>query len=73
VTRRRQLLVQAAESRPDSKPTPAAPKPEHIIEAVRWLLEGLPVGDRYLVALIDLVEGEFARRARESRDRRSVA
>lgn len=43
------------------------PKPEHVIEAVRHLLEGLPVPDRYIVALIDLIEGEYVRRIRTRR------
>lgn len=45
------------------------PKPEQVIEAVHCLLERLPVGDRYLVALVDLIEGEYARRARSRRRR----
>ena len=55
--------MQPATARAQSKP----PKPEHIIEAVHHLLEGLPVPDRYLVALIDLIESEYVRRSRERR------
>jgi hypothetical protein len=40
------------------------PRPDYILEAVRHLLEGLPVPDRYLHAILDLVEGEYARRAK---------
>jgi hypothetical protein len=34
---------------------------------VLHLVDGLPVGDRYLVALVDLIEGEHVRRLRTRR------
>lgn len=43
------------------------PRPQDIHEAVNCLLEDVPVGDRYIAALIDLVEGEYVRRIRARR------
>ncbi len=46
---------------------PGRPRPEHVIEAVRWLQEGLSIPDVYLRALLDLIEAEYIRRTRAGR------
>jgi hypothetical protein len=58
-------MASSANSRSQGKP-----RPEHIVQAVHHLLEGLPVPDRYLAALVDLIEAEYVRRRRERRRRR---
>lgn len=55
------------EPAPTNPQSSRAPRPEHLVEAVRCLLEGLPVGDRYLVALRELIERESSRRRRTPR------
>lgn len=59
---------QAASTDAQAKVTTESPKAEHIIEAVRWLLEGLPVPDKYLDAIASLIE-----RARQRGRRREAA
>ncbi len=43
------------------------PRREHLHEALDCLLENLPVGDRYLLGFVDLIESEFCRRFRARR------
>lgn len=47
-----------------SNPSVRPPRPEDFVQAALCLCEGLPVPDRYLVGLMDLIEGEHVRRLR---------
>ncbi len=51
-----------SETKPSKRPTP-----EQMVQAVLCLLESLPVDDRYLDRLRELIEGEYERRARAQR------
>ncbi len=53
-----------------STPSVRPPRPEDFVQAVLCLCEGLPVPERYLLGLIDLIEGK---RVRQLRARRRVA
>jgi len=50
-----------------SSPSVRPPRPHDFVQAVLCLCEGLPVPDRYLVGLIDLIERENVRRLRARR------
>jgi hypothetical protein len=43
------------------------PRSADLVQAVLTLVDGLPCPDRYLVALVDLIEGEYVRRMRVRR------
>jgi hypothetical protein len=47
--------------------TSRPPRPELVLEAVKWLQEGLTIPDFYFRAILDLVEQENVRRARARR------
>ena len=60
------MLHQAPSASENTKPPPggAPTRLDFLMEAVRHLHEGLPVPDRWILilALVDLIEGEYARR-----------